>query len=62
MTDTPVDFTITRQRTPGGADYVRLECRDHLKVLVRIDIAPGDFTSAIMGEQVIAALSGGEGR
>lgn len=54
--NSPIDLTISRQATPGQSDFVRIEAKDHMKVLVRLDIAPDDFLRAVMGQQVIAAL------
>lgn len=56
----PVDISITHQSTPGQIDFVRIEARDGLKVLVRLDMAPNDFLSAVMGREVIAAFSAGD--
>lgn len=57
MTDSPADFSIVRHIAPGEIDVVRLEARDGLKVLVRIDVSHADWSRAQFGEPVIAAIS-----
>lgn len=52
----PVDLTITRQTASGHFDFIRIEGRDNAKVLVRIDLSLADFTAAVMGDTVTAAL------
>lgn len=50
MTDSPADFSIVRHIAPGEIDVVRLEARDGLKVLVRIDMSLPDFAATLLGE------------
>jgi hypothetical protein len=57
MNDGPADLTITRQAIPGQIEFIRIEARDGLKVLARLDMSPADFLAAVMGETVIAAYS-----
>lgn len=59
MTD-PVDFTISRHSEPGLARVIRIEARDHQKLLVRLEISPDDFLAAALdGQTVTAAFSSG---
>jgi len=56
MNDIPCDFAISSQSI-ANTDFVRIEARDHLKSLVQIDISQADFTAALLGRQVMAALT-----
>lgn len=61
MSDSPCDFSIQSQIAGQPSDFVRIECRDHLQLLARIDVSPSDFLSALMtGETVTAAFSAGK--
>lgn len=53
----PCDLTITRQMTTAPSVFIRIEARDGPKLLARIDMSPADFTAAIMGLQITAAIS-----
>lgn len=39
----PIDLTISKQVVPGQIDVVRIECRDGQRLLIEIDVEPGDF-------------------
>lgn len=54
----PCDFSITAIHSIDEGDIVRVEARDGPKILALIDIAPNDFTKALLeGAQVIAAIT-----
>jgi hypothetical protein len=61
MTDSPIDLTIHNHSVPGQIPCVRIEGMDHMRLMVRIDVSPSDFLSAIMGQAVVAAFSRGNG-
>lgn len=55
MTD-PCDLTITRQTASGAFDFIRIEAKDGAKTLARLDMSLADFTAALLGDTVIAAV------
>lgn len=57
MTDSPCDFSIIRHTASGEIDCVRIQCVDHHKVLVRIDMSLTDLAAALLGAPVIAAIT-----
>lgn len=59
MNDSPIDLTIMHRSEPGQSEIIRLEGRDHLKLVFRIDMSPADLVKAFFGQPVIAAYSGG---
>lgn len=56
MTDSPAELTITRQSI-AEQPFARIECVDHHKVLVRIDLSLTDLAAALLGAPVIAAVT-----
>lgn len=58
MTDMPCEFSIQSQIAGQPSDLIRIECRDHLQLLARIEMSPADFLSALTtGQTVTAAFS-----
>lgn len=58
MSADPCDFAITSIHTISDGHIIRVEAKDGIKILARIDIAPSDFTAALLDQiPVIAAIT-----
>lgn len=51
----PCDFSISSINTIQDGHIVRIEAKDGPKVLARIDIAPNDFTKALLEQAIVIA-------
>ncbi len=56
MTETPVDLTFSRENE-SGQPFARIECRDKLKIVARIELSHDDLSRALLGEVVLARLT-----
>lgn len=62
MTDSPVYLTFTRQQAPGQSPTVRIDAREGLKLVARLEMSSADYANAQFGDEVIAAYSTGGDR
>lgn len=56
----PCDFSISPVDGPGQQRIIRVDIRDGLKLLGRVDMSMEDFARALMGGTVVGAYSQGK--
>lgn len=59
MNDSPCYFSISRIHEPGQAEIVRITCADKVRPIVIVDLEARDWSNAMFGDSVIAAISTG---
>jgi hypothetical protein len=57
MTDSPVDTKIERISVPGQTEFIRIEAKDGLRIMARLDMSLTDFAALILGQEITAAFS-----
>lgn len=53
----PCELTFNLQAEPGQGEHVRIEAKDHRKILAQIDVSLTDFAKLMLGQEVVARLS-----
>ncbi len=61
MTDVPVLLKFSVESAPGMTDVLRINCRDKLTPVCRIEFDARDLFKAARGDEILAAFTQGAG-